>query len=344
MRVLSISGDRKIFDAESAVRFRQKTYAEALGNLDCIVFSLSENGNKAFTEDGLTVAPTNSVMRILYGLDAYFVARRMQKPDIVTAQDPLMTGLAALMIARHFSTPLHVQMHSDLSALGWFKSRLALFVLRRASGIRVVLERTKDELEASGVTVPISVIPIYVDTERYAELVRVKHPRWKIAFLCVGRLEPEKRFDRAIDALFEVRKKGHDAGLTIVGAGSLERSLKERVRGLRLDNYVEFAGWQNDITQYLKTADCLLVTSEYEGYGMVIVEALSAGVPVFSTDVGIAREAGAIVVQPRDFTQELLHWIQSGPRSGALALVLPASFEAYVQSIVEDWSACEYIG
>jgi glycosyltransferase involved in cell wall biosynthesis len=55
-----------------------------------------------------------------------------------------------------------------------------------------------------------------------------------------------------------------------------------------------------------------LVTSAYEGYGMVIVEALSAGVPVLSTDVGIAREAGAVIAQG-NYADALISWL-AGPR------------------------------
>jgi putative flippase GtrA len=53
--------------------------------------------------------------------------------------------------------------------------------------------------------------------------------------------------------------------------------------------------WCDDPASYYKTADCFLITSDYEGYGMTIVEALAAGCPVVSTDVGIAKEAGASI-------------------------------------------------
>ena len=176
-----------------------------------------------------------------------------------------------------------------------------------------------------------------MDTAKYADLARAKHPRFKISLLTIARLEKEKRIDRAIDALKAVREAGHDAGLTIVGSGSIEGVLRAKVRDLGLERYVEFVGWQDDLKAYFSTADLLLVTSDYEGYGMIIIESLAAGVPVLSTDVGIAREAGAMVVTAEEFSKSLLKWIAGGPRKGELQMSYPyADFDSYVRAWCED--------
>ena len=339
MRVLSIGTDRKLFDKGSATRLRHEVYAEKLGQLDCIVFAIEELKMERHVSDTLSITPTNSISRITYGIDAAFIAWRLPRPDVLTAQDPFFVGLIGWMVSRMLGTPLHVQIHTDISAFSWMRQRLAYFVLRRATGIRVVLERTKEEIEARGITTPVEVLPIFVDTTRFVRLPRTKHPRWKIALLYVGRLEPEKNPALAIAALAAAKKAGHDAGLTIVGVGSLEAVLADQVRTLGLERNVEFKGYQKDTTPFLSSADVLLVPSLYEGYGMVIVEALAAGVPVLSTDVGIAREAGAIVVRRRDFTRALLSWIANGPRQGTLALSMPNSFDVYADIYVADLRA-----
>ena len=71
-----------------------------------------------------------------------------------------------------------------------------------------------------------------------------------------------------------------------------------QVTTYKLQDKVTFLGWQNDINDiagYYKSADVLLVTSLYEGYGLQMVEARIAGIPVISTDVGVAREVGAYI-------------------------------------------------
>lgn len=345
MRVLSIGTDRKLLEENSSTRARHEAYAKCLGALDIIVFTRSRDAKAAVYSGTLTVIPTNSHSRLLYGLDAFLIAKKVSKPDVVTAQDPFETGLVGLFIAWWLGVPLHVQVHTDFTspAFSSFLNRLrrvcARFVLRRASRIRVILERTREDIRARGISKPITVLPIFVDVETFARISRLKHPRFKIALLCVGRFEPEKRFRLAIDALRQARAAGHDAGLTLVGAGSEEEHLRAAARTLGLEQFVEFAGWQGDIAPYLSTADILLVPSRYEGYGVVIVEALAAGVPVLSTDVGIAREAGAMIAAPSEFSRTLLKWISGGPRKGELHGYPYRNFEEYVKAYCDDLSA-----
>ena len=57
-----------------------------------------------------------------------------------------------------------------------------------------------------------------------------------------------------------------------------------------LHGNVVFAGWSDDIVSYYKTADLFLLTSDYEGYGMTLIEAAAAGCPIVTTDVGAVGE------------------------------------------------------
>lgn len=56
-----------------------------------------------------------------------------------------------------------------------------------------------------------------------------------------------------------------------------------------LEKNVVFVGWKNDLISYFKTADMYLLTSEYEGYGMTLIEAGASGCPIVTTKVGIAK-------------------------------------------------------
>lgn len=345
MRVLSIGTERKLFEKGSAARARHEAYARCLGALDIVVFN--RGYVDAASSGALSVIPTNSRSRFLYGLDAFFIARALPKPDAVTVQDPFETGLVALAVAWWLGAPLHVQVHTDftspefarLSFPNRLRRRCAWFVLRRAARIRVILDRTERDIRARGISAPVTLLPVFVDTERLAKIPRVKHPRFKIALLSVGRLEKEKHFRLAIDALYAARGAGHDAGLTLVGRGSEEQSLRAYARERGVEHFVEFPGWGDDIAPYLSRADILLVPSRYEGYGMVIVEALAARVPVLSTDVGVAREAGAMIAPASGFPQTLLKWISGGVRQGELHGYPYRDFDEYVRRYCEDVAA-----
>jgi glycosyltransferase involved in cell wall biosynthesis len=113
-----------------------------------------------------------------------------------------------------------------------------------------------------------------------------------------------------------VLKSIPDTKLIILGKGSLETLLKSAAKG----SNVEFPGWQDPST-YLPIADVVLSTSKHESWGASIVEALAAGVPVVAPDVGIAREAGAIVVPRTELAKAVVEALHSNAR-GVLALPL----------------------
>ena len=345
MRILSIGTDRKLFEENSLVRERQSAYAAKIGEVDIIVFSKTKHPSVQF--GNVSVASTNSYSKLLYGFDAWRIARKFPKPDVVTTQDPFETGLVALCIARWLRVPLHVQVHTDFSSrefarhsfINWLRQKIAWFVLRRAARIRVILGRTADAIRARGIATPLTILPIFVDAAKFANIPRTKHPRWKIALLCVGRFEKEKRFELAIDALAAARAKGHDIGLTLVGEGHERQTYYRYAQRLRVADRVEIVGWHNDLTKYYAEADIVLVPSRYEGYGLVIVEALAAGIPVLATDVGVAREAGAMVVTAKEFPQAILRWLENGPRKASLAQQPYKDINDYIEKYCADLSA-----
>ena len=209
--------------------------------------------------------------------------------DVVTTQDPFLRGLFGWYLALRLGARFNVQVHADLDSQNLLKRLIAQFVLQRADSVRVVSDKLKQQVTQRSVHVPIHVLPIFVELERFGNIVR--NPDARPTILWVGRFEHEKNPLNALHILKEVRKQGVDAKLIMLGAGSLEHIL----RGHAKDLPVEFPGWQDPVP-YLTKAHVVLSTSRTESWGASIVEALAAHIPVISPDVGIAREAGAMVV------------------------------------------------
>ena len=206
--------------------------------------------------------------------------------DVVTAQDPLLRGAFARRAAKKIGARFNVQVHMDLQVLPWWKHILARIILRHADSIRVVSEKIKKQVQNMGVTAPISVLPVYIDISKFRNIIHQPSKSDLLGgnILWLGRFEDEKDPLCAI----EVLKKVPNARLVMLGSGSLEKKLKKSAAGLE----IEFPGWQ-DPAAYLAEADVVLSTSKHESYGASIIEALAAGVPVVSPDIGVAREAGA---------------------------------------------------
>ncbi|NIJ22117.1 glycosyltransferase involved in cell wall biosynthesis [Sphingomonas naasensis] len=104
--------------------------------------------------------------------------------------------------------------------------------------------------------------------------------------LGVGRLEPQKRWDRLIDALARVADP--QVRLVILGEGSLRGALEAQVARLGLAGRVSLPGHAGDPLPALAGAALAVLTSDYEGVPGVLREALSVGTPVISTESSVA--------------------------------------------------------
>lgn len=101
--------------------------------------------------------------------------------------------------------------------------------------------------------------------------------------LAVGSLKPEKDY-RTLLAAFSQLQKTVAAKLLILGEGECRLALKKQILELGIQNSVFMPGFLKNTFPYYKNADLHILSSEAEGFGNVIVEALAAGTPVVSTD------------------------------------------------------------
>lgn len=346
MRVISIGSDRSLGIPSSASARRQIAYGMRLGDLRIIVFSLEGQHFPSYALSVEThVYPTASKRRISYGASAFRIAMQLPAPDVVTVQDPFETGLIGWIIARLRRAAFHVQVHTDFCSPAFrthsftnrIRVRIAGFIIRRADRIRVVSERIKDSIEATHKPkVPITVLPIYVDIEHFKKArsgaIAGRFSKFSKRLLIVARLEKEKEVMRAIDAL---AKTPQDICLIIVGEGSQKKRLEKHAGVLGIAGRVFFEGAQ-DPWPYYALADLVLVPSKFEGYGLVIVEALAAEKPVLATDVGVAREAGAIITSPENFADAVVGWIENGQQIGVLLGYPYQSFDEYADAYAAD--------
>lgn len=127
-------------------------------------------------------------------------------------------------------------------------------------------------------------------TEIVRQANSLEVPKKKFTIVMVGRLNEQKRYDRALDAVRILKDGGLDFELWILGEGRLERELKDKCRDLDIDDYVKFLGFKKPSYAYMKVADLFLNTSEAEGYPLTICEALCLGLPIVATDITGARE------------------------------------------------------
>lgn len=303
MRILMISNDRKMFETGSDVGKRIIALGAIVEHLDVIVLTCAKEGylTRPLSRQ-VVLHPTNSSSKWAYADDAFKIGRGM-RADVITTQDPFACGLAGRKIAKAIGAPLQVQMHTDLASpefgtgmLNKLRRASAKRTLRQAQCIRTVSSRALRSVEPyiSKAAVPPDIIPVFTDVGRYMggerQPLTIAHPEFKQTVLMVGRLTPEKNFDLALRVFKDVIRTHPWAGLFIVGDGPERKKLERKVLFHGLKANVKFLGELANPAGMFRGADVFLHTSNYEGYGLVLLEAAAAHLPIVTTDVGLVGD------------------------------------------------------
>lgn len=244
-----------------------------------------------------------------------------ESPDIIHAHGyPFVTSDAALAVSKIKKIPMILTLHgfpggfNKLAHRAYF-NLIGKETLKEAGKIIAVSTAVAREFKVIGVSEEkMVIIPNGVDLEEYRclpkkrilrERLNIKEDR-KI-MLAIGRLERIKGFQYIIEALPRILETV-SVQLIIAGpefnyGAQLRRFVKER----KVEDHVVFYGPmdQREKLEALAAADAIVVPSIYEGFGIVLLEAMAAGKPTVATRTGIAPEIvqegmNGILVNPGD--------------------------------------------
>ncbi len=359
MKALFVSNDPKIFDPASVVRARMRLYAEAIGTLH-IVSRGPANAELVTREEladgSLLVLHCLRTSKIGALLHAPVQIRKIileEEIQVVSAQDPFEYGYIAYRAVRGTSAKLHIQVHTDflspqfvsglsrMAILNRIRVRIADYVLPRAAAIRVVSVRIKNRILARyGTIAKPAVLPIRVPEVTDVSAVSFPPHDFSFVIFAVGRLEEEKRFQDCLRALTGVHNRYPDVGLFIADNGRERPKLERLARDLEIADKVVFLGHRTDVQGLMRSADLFIQASAYEGYGLTLLEAALAHLPIITTDVGIVGEVlekdeDVVVVpfaNPASMAHEIISMIEDAERRHALAEHAEHTALEYVRS------------
>ncbi len=321
--VLSLSLDQQFAAPPSEDRVgigdtltRHRQYAERLDGLHVLVRSHAGAALRC-PNDRLELGPRlwsypfAVSQRWRYPAVAYRLGKELLRTtpiDVITAQDPFLTGLVGWLLARRHGLPFNLQIHFDiLDNPYWLLERpinlalhlLAHWLVRRADTVRVGTTREHRKLCGYGLAPErVTVAPVPVDLTRFVSpngrLLRdaLLAGRFTRLVLWVARLVPQKDGKTLLKAAARVVKERPQTRFVLVGQGPQEQALRAYAGKLRLGDHVHFAGAVDHqaVVAYFSACDVLALSSLYEGTALVLLEAAAAQRPAVATDVAGAED------------------------------------------------------
>lgn len=281
-----ISGGIERFIHDLAVYGQRAGLTDAL-----IVQTVDGPGNTApSTIDGIPVRRVRcggiAPMRTLPDMQAY-----VSHADVIHLHDPQVAGITRHFARHQYGPPLVMTTHG-----GFFHTRRCL-ALKRAyfrfgvprllRNVDLVIASSENDANTYATATPrLRRIDNGIDFASFNSIAD-RHPASPVSFVCVGRLASNKRIDRLITLVEALRRRGLPATLDIVGADfdGLETPLQRAVAAGGLTEHVHFHGALGEpaLREVIAQARFVVSASEYEGFGLAVVEGMAAGrVPLLS--------------------------------------------------------------
>lgn len=218
--------------------------------------------------------------------DAY--EARHGRPDIIHAHNFLFAGAIARLISEKCGIPYVVTEHSSAFARGFvsdYCSPLLRSIAEKAAALSCVSSSFQKILQ-DRIKLPFAVLPNIVDAiffEKPVTLARYDD----FTFLNVASLDENKNHVFLLHT-FSEKFRGLNVRLRIVGEGALRPILEELTKELGIRRQVSFLGrlHRSAVRDEMYRANCFVLPSKYETFGVVLSEALACGIPLIATRCG----------------------------------------------------------
>jgi glycosyltransferase involved in cell wall biosynthesis len=313
VHVVQIGYDDTVFasDGRTDTLTRQEAYARELahrhpGSIVTLIVLTRRREAREVRAEGVRFIPLHYHLRAKIPWLAYRALEDLHRErslDLVTTQTVHEEGLGALCFGARRGIPVVGQIHYDLFSrqaqrenLGnGLRGRVRWLAVRKTIGryqaLRVVGKRIAARILESGMHRNVHVLPVY--SSMLALAPETGGPRiGKGTVLFVGRLAAQKRLDVWLQTARAVLERVPDARFVIAGSGPLRPWLERVAAELGVQGQVEFLGHvpYERLDALYRDAGVLLLTSSYEGFGRVLVEAAHHGVPAVATRVAGAED------------------------------------------------------
>ncbi len=260
-------------------------------------FGLKDTANGL---DSITLKRLTSLCMLMFKA---FTLLRVERPDVIHTHSIDM-AFAVSLAAHFYRIPIvhtfHIVTFNDPQQ-AFIRRKSELLFLRGARPDKILILNPIDikDFRKAGFS-NIVFIPNGVNIEDWRIAKNTVHKK-KFTFITVGRLEQQKGLNYLIDVAATLRKEGANFEVLVVGEGSLRQRLENQVKVLDLGSHVRFLGLRRpmQLRKLYATSDCFVLSSLWEAFPLVLLEAWAACLPVIATKVGavtqIAKDAAILI-------------------------------------------------
>lgn len=230
-------------------------------------------------------------------------------PDILHAHD-YTASLVCSLVKKNIPLIEHLHHNAPWIKQINIKSLLFLYSGKRADKILTVSEAIEKEfIFKKIVKKKIEIIGNPVSRKKIIEQVSQKDYEKKYDICCVGRLTEAKNPKRFLKIIKKVKESLPNIKVIWIGDGELYDEVIKYQKELKLDENIEFVGFKKNPYPDMASSKVFLLTSSWEGYGLVAFEALTLGLPCIVSNVGglpsiVDNKCGKLCNTDDDFTNK----------------------------------------
>lgn len=263
----------------------------------------------------LGIGMNRSPLSLLLALRSVRRSLKAFRPDLVNSH-LVHASLFARLLRLTLPMPRLVSSAHNMNEGG---GRMRMWAYRLTDWLVDISTNVSDEAVAAfiarGAVRPGRMVTMHngIDVEKFRFLPAARDAERKaldcvdrMLLLAVGRLHALKDYPNLIRAFAQVKAQVPGAALAIAGEGPLRAELEALVHSFGLVDDVLFLGIRHDVPELMSACDVFVLSSESEGFGLVVAEAMACGRVVVATDCGGVREVvgdAGLLVPPRDPAQ-----------------------------------------
>jgi glycosyltransferase involved in cell wall biosynthesis len=316
LKVLMYSLDKQLFEEGGDARRRLAEYGRLVKALDVVVLT-SRGKSEEQISPNVRLYPTNSRSKLFYMRDGGRLGKKLLDQnacDVIVTQEPYFSGYIGWRLAKKRKVKLLVSSYgNNVFDPHWlsesWKHRLLKMIGRR------VFDRA-DAIQTDGFETVEDLKSRYGDKVFWKPIIPANigdfrndpgKPARPVRILFVGRLADQKNLPLLVDVMERMKTavKPGEAAFTLVGDGPQRRYLEGEIKKRHLGEIVRYSPKldRKEIVEVFASHHVLLLTSLYEGFAKVFMEAAAAGLPIVTTRVsGVANivrdgETGLVVEQ-----------------------------------------------